>query len=100
MILWGRMFREWPCRRALGPFGWPAACQQADLTGSVVVGTVVSLILLAAVLAVAVWRARRVPGGVGAVPAAAIAVAGGLVPAADAWAEVRALGPTVGFLAA
>jgi arsenical pump membrane protein len=64
------------------------------------VGTVVSLVLLAAVLAFAVWRPRGLPEAVAAVPAAALAVLGGLVPAGDAWAEIRELGPTVGFLAA
>jgi arsenical pump membrane protein len=64
------------------------------------VPTLVSLLLLAGVLAFAVARPRGLPEAVAAVPAAIIAVVAGLVPWPDAWREVRSLGPTVGFLAA
>ncbi len=56
--------------------------------------------LLAGVLAFAVGRPRGLPEAVVAVPAALLVVAAGLLPWRDALAEVRALGPTVGFLAA
>ncbi|MFG1605918.1 SLC13 family permease [Actinoplanes sp. NPDC049265] len=62
--------------------------------------TLVSLLLLAGVLAFAVVRPRGLPEAVAAVPASIIAVVAGLVPWPDAWREVRSLGPTVGFLAA
>ncbi|MEV4350515.1 SLC13 family permease [Actinoplanes sp. NPDC049596] len=61
---------------------------------------IIAAVLLAGVLAFAVVRPRGLPEAVAAVPAAAIAVGAGLVPLRDAWAEVRELGPTVGFLAA
>ncbi|WP_438865841.1 SLC13 family permease [Paractinoplanes atraurantiacus] len=61
---------------------------------------IIAAILLAGVLAFAVIRPRGLPEAVAAVPAAVIAVAAGLVPLSDAWAELRELGPTVGFLAA
>ncbi|GIF19675.1 arsenical pump membrane protein [Actinoplanes tereljensis] len=56
--------------------------------------------LLAGVLAFAVGRPRGLPEAVVAVPVALLIVATGLLPAADALAEIRELGPTVGFLAA
>ncbi len=56
--------------------------------------------LLAAVLVVATMRPYGVPEAAAAVPAAAIAVATGLITPDAAWAQVRELGPTVGFLAA
>jgi arsenical pump membrane protein len=61
---------------------------------------IIASVLLLAVLAFAVVRPRGLPEAVAAVPAAAIAVAAGLVPWRDAVAELRELGPTVGFLAA
>ena len=62
--------------------------------------TIVTLGLLLAVLAFAVGRPRGLPEAVAAGPAAGLVVALGLVPVADAGRELRALGPTVGFLAA
>ena len=59
-----------------------------------------SSVLLAGVLAFAVGRPRGLPEAVLAVPAALLVVATGLLPWRDALAEVRELGPTVGFLAA
>jgi arsenical pump membrane protein len=64
------------------------------------VSLIIALALLVAVLAFAVIRPRGLGEAVAAVPAAAIAVAAGLVPWRDALAELRELGPTVGFLAA
>ncbi|GAA0513604.1 arsenic transporter [Paractinoplanes deccanensis] len=61
---------------------------------------IISALLLAGVLAFAVVRPRGLPEAVAAVPAAVIAVGAGLVPLRDATAELRELGPTVGFLAA
>ena len=62
--------------------------------------TVVSVVLLVAVLAVAVVRPRGLPEASAAVPAAAIVVAVGALAPDAALAEVTRLGPTVGFLAA
>jgi arsenical pump membrane protein len=59
-----------------------------------------ALVLLAAVLGFAIWRPRGLPEALAAVPAAGIAVAAGLVTPSAAWAQIRALGPTVAFLAA
>src|SRR4051812_15072922 len=56
--------------------------------------------LLAGVLAFAVGRPRGLPEATVAVPAAVVVVATGLLPWRDALADVRTLGPTVGFLAA
>lgn len=61
---------------------------------------VVAAALLAGVLAWAVGRPRGLPEAVAAVPAALLVVAAGLLPWRDAVAEIRELGPTVGFLAA
>ncbi|MFI5897595.1 SLC13 family permease [Actinoplanes sp. NPDC051513] len=60
----------------------------------------VASVLLAGVLAVAVVRPCGLPEAVVAGPAAVAVVATGLLPWRDAFAEVRELGPTVGFLAA
>ncbi|WP_433087834.1 SLC13 family permease [Dactylosporangium sp. CA-052675] len=61
---------------------------------------VVAVLLLIAVLGFAVARPFGLPEAVAAVPAAALAVLFGLVSWPAAGAEVRELGPTVGFLAA
>jgi arsenical pump membrane protein len=61
---------------------------------------VVAVLLLVAVLAFAVIRPRGLPEAVAAVPAALLAMLTGLLSPADAWSELRTLGPTVGFLAA
>ena len=63
-------------------------------------GEVTALLALAVVLVVAVLRPRGWPEASAAVPAAALVLAVGALSPARAWAEVRALGPTVGFLAA
>ncbi|WP_433300224.1 SLC13 family permease [Actinoplanes sp. CA-030573] len=63
-------------------------------------GLLLAVALLAGVLAFAVGRPRGLPEAVAAVPAALLVVVTGLLPWRDAWAEVRELGPTVGFLAA
>jgi len=64
------------------------------------VQTAIAVALLAAVLGFAVARPRRLPEAVAAVPAATLVVIFGLVPWSNAWAQLVALGPTVGFLAA
>src|SRR6266542_4414428 len=50
--------------------------------------------------ALAVVRPRGLPEAVAAVPAAALVVALGILPAGRALRELRDLGPTIGFLAA
>jgi arsenical pump membrane protein len=59
-----------------------------------------AIALLAAVLAFALARPRRLPEAVIAVPAAAATVVLGLVPWSAAWSELLDLVPTVGFLGA
>ncbi len=56
--------------------------------------------LVAAVLVFAIVRPRGLPEFVVAGPAAVVALAVGVVTPAQAWSEIVALAPTVGFLAA
>jgi arsenical pump membrane protein len=60
----------------------------------------VALLLLAATLAFAVVRPWGLAEAVVAVPAAVATVLLGVLPASEALAELRGLGPTLGFLAA
>ncbi|TDB76775.1 ArsB/NhaD family transporter [Micromonospora sp. KC723] len=62
--------------------------------------TAVGLLVLAGVLGFAVARPRGLPEAAAALPGAAVVVAAGLVPWHEVRAEVAALAPTVGFLAA
>lgn len=62
--------------------------------------TVLALLLLGCVLAFAIASPHGLPEVVVAVPAAALVLGLGLVTPAAALHELRALGPTVGFLAA
>ncbi len=67
---------------------------------SSVAAEIVCVVLLLVVLAFAVVRPRGWPEAVAAVPAVAVVVLSGAVPASDAWSETRRLLPVVGFLAA
>jgi arsenical pump membrane protein len=60
----------------------------------------VSVLALLGVLAWAVIRPRGWPEAVAAGPAAVILIAAGVIPAGDAGAEARRLGPVIGFLIA
>jgi arsenical pump membrane protein len=64
------------------------------------VASTASVVLLVAVLALAVARPYGLSEAAAAVPAAAVAVAAGLLSPAAALGEIRALAPTIGFLAA
>lgn len=61
---------------------------------------VVAVILLFISLGFAVARPRGLSEALVAVPAAALVVLLGIVPATDAWRSLREIGPTVAFLAA
>ncbi|MGW1979006.1 SLC13 family permease [Streptomyces sp. NPDC001889] len=67
---------------------------------STVSAEILSVALLAAVLACAVVRPWGWPEAVVAVPAAVVVVAAGAIPLEDAGAEAALLAPVVGFLAA
>ena len=62
--------------------------------------TVAAIGLLVGALSFAVVRPRGLAEALVAVPAAALAILIGLVPGTEALAEVKAMAPTVGFLAA
>ncbi|MCL2535724.1 MAG: SLC13 family permease [Nocardiaceae bacterium] len=62
--------------------------------------TVLAVMLVAAVLVFAIVRPRGLPEMVVAGPAAVVALVAGVVTPAQAWSEITALAPTVGFLAA
>jgi arsenical pump membrane protein len=65
-----------------------------------VAAEIVCLALLFVLLMFAVVRPRGWPEAVAAVPAVAVVVLLGAVPASSAWSEIRRLLPVVGFLAA
>jgi arsenical pump membrane protein len=67
---------------------------------SSVAAEIVCVVLLLVVLGFAVVRPRGWPEAVAAVPAVAVVVLVGAVPASDGWSETRRLLPVVGFLAA
>jgi arsenical pump membrane protein len=60
---------------------------------SSVAAEIVCVVLLLVVLAFAVVRPRAWPEAVAAVPAVAVVVLSGAVPASDAWSETRRLLP-------
>ncbi|WP_116111490.1 SLC13 family permease [Amycolatopsis ruanii] len=64
------------------------------------VAAVGSLGALAAVLGFAMARPRGLPEALVAVAAALVVLAAGLVPPGEAWEQVTAMAPTLGFLAA
>jgi arsenical pump membrane protein len=64
------------------------------------IGETVSVLALLAVLAWAVIRPRGWPEAVAAAPLAVILIAAWAIPAGDAGAEARRLGPVIGFLIA
>ncbi|MGH3550029.1 MAG: ArsB/NhaD family transporter [Pseudonocardiaceae bacterium] len=69
-----------------------------QLTG--VLAEIAALGLLAVVLVFAMVQPRGLPEATVAVPAAAVAIGLGVVSPGEAFTQIRALGPTVGFLAA
>jgi arsenical pump membrane protein len=80
--------------------GWPARSRPGGDALNSAAAETISLIALLGVLAWAVTRPRGWPEAVAAVPAAVILVAAGALPASQAGAEARQLGPVIGFLAA
>jgi arsenical pump membrane protein len=74
------------------------SCREVVLSG--VAAEIVCVVLLSVVLGFAVVRPRGWPEAVAAVPAVAVVVLVGAVPASDGWSETRRLLPVVGFLAA
>jgi arsenical pump membrane protein len=62
--------------------------------------TALALLALAAALAAAVVRDRRAPEALVAAGGAAVLLLAGAISADDAWAETKALAPTLAFLAA
>jgi arsenical pump membrane protein len=79
--------------------GFRPALTRRDTLNTAAAETV-SLIALLVVLAWAVARPRGWPEAVAAVPAAVILIVAGAIPAGQAVAEARRLGPVIGFLAA